>query len=1002
MKKRLICFSVLASFIIGLVLVGSCKDYDDFALDIRVQNLENRVASDAVTLADTLDSIKNRLARIKQCTCDPTIKGRVEKIESFIGVMLSDTASVDSSGTPIKGISQSLNYINRQLSLLAAQTEVDNLKARIDKLYKDSIQPAYAEAKWVADSLRNMRFGIGDSIRKAQDTASMAYVLASQNKIDITLLKKYIPDSINALQDSLRNHLARIEALEARRPVHTYYDSLRHAVQRADSNKVSIDSLAQITTQLIVKDSVLNSRIDSLAKVTFKDSVRIDELIVKDSVLNSRIDSLAKVTYNDSIRTKEYLDSALNYTDTVAVHLYDSIGKVVKAYQAADAAIWATLSPIVDSVRDVYDSLKVHRTAINALSDSIDAHRQVFNELFDSIAAHRKEFNSIYDSIHKIDSILKVHELRIDTLNNRVDTLELKVDSLKDAKDKFISNVIIQGTKNDVFGSFALPINVKSNVLMAYYSTFPGKSFPTYLSSGLKGSVDINEDDWAVIKGGKEDLNSGTVIGESSDNAGKLYFTLNPNDVKIDNTYEFYLINSLGDKTPVTLSNIRKPTEALTFGYTAAKGASQVIEDDINTVNGFYQADVKIEASDAYSLRPNLDKEALKAVASDIKNYSDGIDLKSLASTLLKSVDGILEAKALYVTWEDMYGKHSATSGYDLAVTAISPLSYNTFNSLPLPSIFDKKIPENPIQYLLTKFENKAISEANKIKLTFKPFTISNIDFEIPDVTFDSATADKSIVIYIKAQNGYKDTITVPFTKKSSQDYREPLCEALEALETVIGLTHDEACAVINNMRKQIEKQANKILSSIQGTVRSKVKTAIGDITTEVGNNKYVKKVEKLANRLASYYNNIGGVEGLGRYLVEPTMLYLDDSGNLHPMSGSSLIPTPFTGSQVDLVLTSLTNEIITPAYKKFVAVTNYTDPSTYKDYQNEVDEAAKNAVKDFITSINGNGEIGVVLDGDTRTVTFNAPKKGIYELLLSTIDYDGYVYNRKFYVNVQ
>ena len=203
-------------------------------------------------------------------------------------------------------------------------------------------------------------------------------------------------------------------------------------------------------------------------------------------------------------------------------------------------------------------------------------------------------------------------------------------------------------------------------------------------------------------------------------------------------------------------------------------------------------------------------------------------------------------------------------------------------------------------------------------------------------------------------------------------------------------------------MRKQIEKQANKILSSIQGTVRSKVKTAIGDITTEVGNNKYVKKVEKLANRLASYYNNIGGVEGLGRYLVEPTMLYLDDSGNLHPMSGSSLIPTPFTGSQVDLVLTSLTNEIITPAYKKFVAVTNYTDPSTYKDYQNEVDEAAKNAVKDFITSINGNGEIGVVLEGDTRTITFNAPKKGIYELLLSTIDYDGYVFNRKFYVNVQ
>lgn len=1017
MKKRLICFLILSSFIIGLVFVGSCKDYDDFALDIRVQNLDNRLEANSKSFADTLDSIKARLGRIKECECVPSeIKDSIKVLYDYLGdVVKTDTCYIDTAtGKPLKGVGKIVNYLNKQLTIVAALA-----------------QQAYDEATWVADSLRNHRFGIGDSVRRAWDSAAVANALARENQKAVTALRnrtnklgdslEHAYDSLSALKDSVKNHLGRIEALEARRVIHTYYDSLRHAFQRADSNKVNIDSLSGVTYRdsiriqnLIEEDVKLNKLIDSLSGVTYRDSVRIQELIVNDAAQDKRIDSLAQVTYRDSIRTKEYFDKALSYADSIAdtirVELYDSIAKVVKAYQAADAAIREDISKLYDSITHAYDSLAVHRTAINALSDSIAAHRQLFDDILDSIADHRTALNALSDSIaaHRqlfndiFDSIAEI-KVRLDSIEARVDTLELAVDSLKDAKEKNISGIIIQGTRNDVFGTFALPVNMRSNILMTYYSDFPGARFPTNVSSGLKGSVNLTAQDWAVISSAKETLSSGRVVEESSDNAGKLYFTLNPNDVKIDDTYEFYLMTSDGVKTPVALNNIQKSTEKLTFGYSSGMLVNgQVIEDNINTVNGFYEADAKIEAADAYDLRPqlDLDKEALKAVVSDVKNFKDGVDLKGMASTLintvLKSTDGILDANALYVSWEDVYGKHSVTSGYELAAFAVKPLSYNTFNSLPLPSILDKKIPENPIQYLLTKFKNKAISETDKITLTFKPISISNVDFEIPDVTFDSATADRSVVIYIKAQNGYKDTITVPFIKKSSLDYRDPLCEALTALEDVIGLTHDEACSVINNMRHQIEVQANKILNSIQGTVRSKVKTSIGDITTEIGNNKYVQKVEKVANRLITYYNNIGGIEGLGRYLVEPTMLYLDDSGNLHPMSGSYLIPTPFNSNQVDLVLTSLTNEIVTPAYKKFVAVTNYTDPATYQDYQND------GQFESVITGINGNGQIGVVLDGSTKTVTFNAPQKGIYELLLSTIDYDGYVYNRKFYVNVQ
>jgi hypothetical protein len=271
----------------------------------------------------------------------------------------------------------------------------------------------------------------------------------------------------------------------------------------------------------------------------------------------------------------------------------------------------------------------------------------------------------------------------------------------------------------------------------------------------------------------------------------------------------------------------------------------------------------------------------------------------------------------------------------------------------------------------------------------------------LPDVTFKSfdLDTDKPIKIYIEASgNGktVKDTVIVPFDD-AYMKVRQPILDALKDLEDVIDIVNFNMDSVINEMRKDINTQANDLIKSIQGTVKSSIKKAIGELSSEVGNNKYVKKLESLATKMTSFYNQHS--DGFGRYLVEPMLLYLDDSGDLHPMSRSVTVPTLYTTNSIDLIITSLTNEIVTPAYKKFVAVTNYVDPVTLKDYQNDNDATAKSVIE----SINNNGgEIGVVLDGSTKAVTFNAPQKGIYELLLSTIDYDGYVFNRKFYVNVK
>jgi hypothetical protein len=921
MKKRLICFLILSSFIIGLVFVGSCKDYDDFALDIRVENLENKLNQNCENLSDTIDSIKARLGRIKECACTPSnIKDSIAVLYNYLGDVLKDTVvSADSANKKIKGIQNVINYLNKRLS---------NIAVTADSAY------------WIADSLRNLRLGWGDSLKVAYDTILM--LNRSVEKIYIKLDSIRILDSVIKVKDSLTN--AKIDSI-------------------ADAHQTSIDSLFKI-------DSIQNVRIDSLAKVTYQ------------------LDSLAK----------DYRDTAMAWADTVAnrvqVALNDRIDSVIKEYNKADSVINKRIDACLDTMRLNWKRIQQINDTLNVIDSTLKSHKV------------------------RLDSL----ELRLDTLWKRVDTLEFKVDSLRDAEMKRISGIIIQGTENNVFGSFALPFNVKSNILMAYSTKFNGADFPTRMP-GLKGSDVITSKDAEVIPlTFEQSLDGETVVsgGNASDNAGKLYFTLNPNDVKIDSTYQFSLINSLGEKTPVTIDSVRKSKKKLSFGYTSAKNASQVVEDDINTDNGFYQADVNIAAADAYSLRPDLDESALAAVAKDVKNFRDGIDLGNLTSTMLKSVDGVLDANALYVTWEDKFGKHSATSEYNLAVATIKPLSYSAIDKIS-GKIPNYDIPENPIHYLLSKINVPSISLAfDTIKIDDFTISIDTVKFSLPDkadslkVTIDmyvpvemdaNVSIDDTLKgdsIHLKGNAVVKDSIHIVHSTYVHIDsiyttLNGNIKHLLDSVNISLKNVNGKINSLVNNIQNQIQTQVNKMLGSINGTINDNIDDIVGDIKTQIGNNKFVKKVEQLANKLNGLYDR---VDGLGRQFTQPMLMYVA-KGDFHPVSKSNGVPTPLSGVASDskpyrLVITSLTNEIVTPAYKKYIAVTNFRDASSGKDWQND------NENKDYILEVNGSGDFGQVLDGDTKIVKFVPTKKGIYEILISTIDYSGYMYHRKFYVNVQ
>ena len=91
------------------------------------------------------------------------------------------------------------------------------------------------------------------------------------------------------------------------------------------------------------------------------------------------------------------------------------------------------------------------------------------------------------------------------------------------------------------------------------------------------------------------------------------------------------------------------------------------------------------------------------------------------------------------------------------------------------------------------------------------------------------------------------------------------------------------------------------------------------------------------------------------------------------------------------MVPTSFNAEILVPAYKKFVAVTNVWDNNTGAEVASKV-----------ATTNNNNANFNTVLEGNRYGVAFQAEKGYTYEIFYSALDFSGKISQRKYYVTVK
>ena len=746
--------------------------------------------------------------------------------------------------------------------------------------------------------------------------------LRTQSKIDHTQMWNAINGNTKSI-DSLRARL----------------DTLKMCDVNCDSLKDVIDSLTKDVRNLI----------DTIAGDSNSVLGRFNLVTNKVNAVKGTADSAKQ--YNDSIdtvitRMRHELDSIMKIADYDTVPLFDSVKVLKKSIHEVDSV----LHVYIDSIR--YNSRRID--TVNWRVDTLEM---------------------------RIDTLKR----RIDTLEWRVDTLEQRVDSLMDAERRRITSLYVQGTVNPTFGSFALPMGIRSNILSCYYGealnnvTFPATANDADMSAVLEIGMELSAAELAVIGTPTQtSISQGnTIISDSANNAGRIFLTINPNEVQIDSTYKFYFVNSLGDSTPVVFDTLKPSQEKLTFGLSNRAAAN----------TGFYEAGIKIEESAASQLAPNFSvtKEQLKNIAKDVIDYKDGFNLSGIAGAVFKLAQTSLDANAVRVEWTDSMGDHSVTSQYDVAVTAIQPLSYSAGQGIGT----SRRLPT------ISPLTELAIS-----KPTFTPINLNDITFTIDGtpahITFGAVNITPSGEVKVKINMPESVSGTTIVYSATPTEYNitnlDVLIDDVEnAFNTQSVIWQNDVNNAIDNIMNQIKTQVeNLVKNQIAGKLNTEMDKMLESVKNSINNslsgyNSYFSNMNSLISRINAVTSRINSKLDLDvNAILQPVILYEASDGSFHPMSNDPAHPSTFKAAGGGIVLypTSYTGELLAPAYQKFIAVVDGPGVA--------------------VSNINSGEYYNTPIDGKRYAIPFAPTTTGTYTIYYSAVDYSGVVTAQRFYVTVE
>lgn len=535
-------------------------------------------------------------------------------------------------------------------------------------------------------------------------------------------------------------------------------------------------------------------------------------------------------------------------------------------------------------------------------------------------------------------------------LNERLEQIEGSVSGEAEARKK------VQAVYDQAFDYLvnknltSIAINATENPVLGYYNAaFLGSKLN--LVSSFYGTAAQSNQDWDITPG--EFLNNG--------DAGKIYITLNPNEIDPECITDLKLVDSQGNEAKgFKLGDIQTTDRVLTYGFTKAASA-----------NGFYEVPVLATdpANDDFSLNKGELKEAAKNIIAKLQNPKESnLNLSHIATTLYRSVNNQLKAytvKATYylydptVTNEDgtkgaLVEKHQVAPTYDMAAFAVKPLSFSTLkdnqslknlglalDKYMIPTLSDK----------LGKFMDAldVQVELSEDKKNLNVYTI----VALADVTvqYDNATKKAWFEKNGAPIAGSEIKNVTEVKEITSTDLEGGHVQKVYKIKTTDSTIAD----VVAELNKQLNTKLQPVKDAIQNAA-----------------NKWDSAIQPVNTLLHKINANIGNVNEL----LQPTLLYknsnTDDWNTLSTLGGRLGTRMTGTGSTV-LVATSWTGELLAPAYKKSVYVKG--NPSEAK-----------------VTLMDGTTPAKKIA-GSTQKVLFTATpaaKGKSYTIVYEAVDYSG------------
>jgi hypothetical protein len=654
--------------------------------------------------------------------------------------------------------------------------------------------------------------------------------------------------------------------------------------------------------------------------------------------------------------TSSFVSCKDNVDDDLS-DVYNNLGKKSSELQDKINSVQNDLQKQIDEIEPyiinqgdtiINNITEIIKVNVDSICNDYNTKIETLNQELEII---NKQITNQTLAIDSINNALAIIDGRINNVGDSVNILWARVDSIVGILDAMVDGNLITGvdietTRNDVLGIINTPI-AKVNALAAYYGTNDSgiEEFPY---AGIDYNVGGNRlaeylESYELPYEGFTSFDESDYITDAYGNAGQIYFTVNStnyDDFDISKFAKIQIENSVGEVAPIEL-NVRKSSAKISWDF----GRAFLEETGKDPMNGLHVADATIKEE-------NLDPSRFQ-----IEKF---INFQKLKSEIKKRVDDIRTVEG-----EGADGYKGNKAQFKNFVREIASLAYGILKNDLTQSDLATNVTYSPqrLAFFVEKGGKMKRVAQTKIELlttAVKPLSY-NTFWEYENVKEDNWVIE---TVLEKAVSRIAKEINERWGDKGIKAQIEKLDDANKAV--VINLNGKKETIKFNdNYYTDLKKAIN--LNGGFDSINERLAKLLKTYTLGTAVNQAENRINAYLDKASDYLTNLINKHLFTR-AVAPIIIFETSTGVDRLCEGMFI-----NRGVMHAYLTSGTMELLVPAYRKYIALEK-----------------------------NGMLLESAVLPGNTLTHDFDLNEKGDYKIIISCVDYFGYVITKKYNVHVK